>query len=269
MIRNPVVAGQFYPGTEKPLLKMVESMLDETLAKENAIGVVSPHAGYQYSGLVAGNVLSSIKTKPVYIIMGPNHTGLGAPFSISGADSWKTPLGNVAIDKILAAEIKKNCRFIKEEDMAHAGEHSIEVQLPFLQALQKGFKFVPIVIAQADIEVYKEIGRAIAESIKRLKMENDVTIIASSDMTHYEPHEEAKKKDDIAIKAMLALDEERLVSEINRLDITMCGYAPATIMLSAAKALGAKKARLVKYLTSGDASGDYSSVVGYAGLIIT
>jgi MEMO1 family protein len=269
MIRNPAVAGQFYQGTEKLLQKEVEALINISLPKFNAIGVVSPHAGYMYSGKVAGAVLSSISPKPTYIVMGPNHTGLGQEFSISTQASWKTPLGEVKIDRELADAIKNNSQLIKEDSMAHAYEHSVEVQLPFLQVLQKDLKLVPMVISYSDIGSYREVGRAIAAAIKSTKKTDSVTIIASSDMTHYEPHDSAKEKDQKAIKAILELDEKKLIDTISKFSISMCGWAPASIMLAAAKELGAKSARLIKYETSGDASGDYSSVVGYAGIIVT
>jgi AmmeMemoRadiSam system protein B len=268
MTRNPAVAGQFYPDSEKILSAELSTMIDPSRQKEGAIGVISPHAGYVYSGSVAGAVLSSIKPRPVYIIMGPNHTGLGGTFSISASDTWKTPLGEVRVNQKLAQAIKDNCALIKEDEAAHLYEHSIEVQLPFLQKLQKEFTFVPIVVASSDIDAYKEAGRSIASSIKKLKMEADVTIIASSDMTHYESQDRAEEKDKKAIADILKLDEGALIKTIKKFDITMCGSAPAAIMLSAAKELGATKARLVEYKTSGDASGDFSSVVGYAGIII-
>lgn len=268
MIRKPAVAGQFYSGSRGSLLKEVESLIDRSAEKEDAIGVVSPHAGYVYSGAVAGAALSSIKPKPTYIIMGPNHTGLGGQFSLSASDSFETPLGEVKIDKILKDLIKKNSRYIKEDEYAHSREHSIEVQLPFLQILQKDFGIVPIVISYADIGVYQDIGRSIANAIKELKLKKDITIIASSDMTHYEPYEIVKEKDSKAIEAILELDENKLVDRIDKLNISMCGYAPCAILLVAAKELGAKKAKLIKYQTSGEASGDYSSVVGYAGVRI-
>lgn len=268
MVRKPTVAGQFYSGSEKSLAREVESLIDKNAKKEDAIGIVSPHAGYIYSGPVAGSVLSRIKPKSTYIIMGPNHTGMGEQFSLSADESWKTPLGEVKIDKTLANQIMKSSKYIKEDDLAHVHEHSIEVQIPFLQVLQKDFKIVPIVISYADLGVYREIGKELARSVKEVKSEKDVTIIASSDMTHYEPQGTAKKKDSKAIEAILELDEAKLVDCIDRFDISMCGFAPVAIMLVAAKELGAKKAELVKYQTSGDTSGDYSSVVGYAGVLI-
>lgn len=267
-MRNPVVAGQFYPGSRTALLKEIKSLVDPKARREDAIGVISPHAGYMYSGPVAGSVLSSITAKSTYIIMGPNHTGLGGPFGISAEDSWKTPLGDVQVDEKLASQIKSNSGLVKDDDLSHSREHSIEVQLPFLQFMQKDFKFVAITISCASLGAYRDIGKSIAKSIKELGLQDSVTIIASSDMTHYESQEAAKRKDLIAIDAVLKLDEEKLIQSVAELDITMCGYAPVAIMIIAAKELGAKKARLVRYETSGDVTGDYSSVVGYAGIVV-
>lgn len=271
MVRNPAVAGQFYSESKEVLSKEIKDLAGRTKIglQENAIGIVSPHAGYMYSGQVAAATLSSIKPKSNYIIMGPNHTGLGSPFSLSASSSWKTPLGEVKIAGGLAERILKNCPEVREDEIAHTQEHSIEVQLPLLQTLQKKFEFVPLVIALADLGTYRKIGEALAKSIKELKIEKDTVIIASSDMTHYESRESAEFKDSKAIEAILNLDEKALVERVEEMDISMCGFAPAAIMLVAAKRLGAEKAELIKYQTSGDASGDYSSVVGYAGIIIS
>jgi len=269
MIRNAVVAGAFYPGRKDSLLKEVRALIGRECGKEDAIGILSPHAGYMYSGHVAGRVFAAIKPKSTYIIMGPNHTGLGGPFGIETSSTWKTPLGEAEVDGLLSDRIKKNCKYIKDDILSHAHEHSIEVQLPFLQFLQRAFRFVPITISYASLEIYRQIGVAIAKSIKDLKLEGAVTIIASSDMTHYESQDSAQKKDQAAIDAMLELDEEKLIKRVEELGITMCGSGPAAIMIAASKSLGARSARLVKYETSGEASGDYSSVVGYAGIVIT
>ena len=257
MIRNPAVAGQFYSGSKESLIKEAGKLIPASTEKKvDAIGVISPHAGYAYSGSVAGRTLSSIKPKPIYVIMGPNHTGLGSPFSLSTSDSWATPLGNVTINKTLAEKILKNCSEITKDEFAHIQEHSIEVQLPILQILQENFTIVPIVISQGTIEEYRKIGQAIAKAIKELKLERDVTIIASSDMTHYESQKSAEEKDSRAIKAILKLDEEALLECVRQFDISMCGCAPAAIMMAASKSLGAKRALLIKYQTSAEASGD-------------
>ena len=266
MIRNPVVDGQFYPASPSQLKEMIEGLVDEKLAKEDVIGAVSPHAGYIYSGPVAGAVISKIKFKDTFIIIGPSHTGMGKPFSIMTEGIWKTPLGEVEIDSELAKQIVAVSRYLQEDHLAHQHEHSIEVQLPFLQYFKPDIKLVPIILAYSSGATYKEIGKAIARAIKGLSKK--VVIIASSDMTHYEPQEAAQRKDTKAIEAILDLSEDELLKRVEELNISMCGYAPTVSLISASKELGAGKAELVKYQTSGDVSGDYSSVVGYAGIII-
>lgn len=266
MIRKPIVAGQFYQKSESLLKKEVAGYTTGKKEKINALGVISPHAGFVYSGPVAGHALSSITPKSTYIILGPNHTGRGLPFGLDPSDAWETPLGEVKINKDLAENILSNSRYIKKDSLCHAQEHSIEVQLPFLQYLNKDFNFVPIVISSADGNAYKDIGSEIARTIKDIK--NSVAIIASSDMTHYEPHESAIKKDKIAIDKILALDIDGFLDTIERYNISMCGFAPIAVMMQAATLLGAKHAKLLKYNTSGDTSGDYSAVVGYAGMAV-
>ncbi len=267
MIRNPVVAGQFYPESADQLKAMMAGLVDEKAAKEEVIGLVSPHAGYIYSGPVAGAVISRIKFKDTFVIIGPNHTGSGKPLSIMTQGVWKTPLGEVEIDSELGKQILAISSLLEEDYRAHQYEHSIEVQLPFLQYFKPDIKLVPIILAHGTAAVYKEIGLEIARAIKDLKRE--VIIIASSDMTHYEPQESAQRKDSQAIEAMLDLNEDELLRRVDDLNISMCGYAPVVSLISAAKELGAKGAELVRYQTSGDTTGDYSSVVGYAGIVIT
>jgi len=266
MIRNPAFAGQFYPASASGLKAMIQEMTDKKAKREEVIGLVLPHAGYIYSGVVAGAVVSRIKFKDTFIIMGPNHTGSGKPFSIMTEGSWETPLGKVEIDSALAKQILAQSKRLEEDKAAHAYEHSIEVQLPFLQYFKSDFKLVPIMLAYAGGAVYKEIGKELAGAVK--ESGRKAIIIASSDMTHYEPQALAQKKDEQAIEAMLALDEDELLKRVERFNISMCGYGPAASLIAAAKELGATKAELVKYQTSGDASGDYASVVGYAGIII-
>jgi len=267
MVRNPVVAGQFYPESASHLKAMIEQLVDEKAAKEEVIGLVSPHAGYIYSGPVAGAVISRIKFKDTFVIIGPNHTGRGEPLSIMTEGIWKTPLGEVEIDSELAKQILTASSHLAEDYRAHQYEHSIEVQIPFLQYFKSDIKLVPIVLAHTTGAIYKEIGREIAQAIKDLNRE--AVIIASSDMTHYEPQETAQRKDNQAIEAMLDLNEDELLKRVDKLNISMCGYAPVVSLISAAKQLGATGAELVRYQTSGDTTGDYSSVVGYAGILIT
>ncbi len=267
MIRNSVVAGQFYPGSPTELRSMIREMVDEKATREEVIGLVLPHAGYIYSGPVTGATISRIKFKDTFVIIGPNHTGGGKPLSIMTEGVWKTPLGEVEIDSGLGKQILAASRYLQEDYRAHQYEHSIEVQLPFLQYFKPDIKLVPIVLSYASGDMYKEVGRALAKAIKQLNRE--VVIIASSDMTHYEPQESARSKDSRAIEAMLDLNEDELIKRVREFNITMCGYATAVSLICAAKELGAKGAELVKYMTSGDTTNDYSSVVGYAGIIIT
>ena len=266
MNREPVVAGQFYPASPSQLKDMIAGFIDENAVKEDVIGIVSPHAGYVYSGPVAGAVMSRIKIKDTAIILGPNHTGRGKSLSIMTEGTWSTPLGKVKIDSELAKRIMAKSKYAQEDITAHQFEHSLEVQVPFLQYFKSDIKIVPIVIGSATGSVCKQLGRDIAWVVK--DMNKDVVIIASSDMTHYEPQESAQEKDSQAIAAILELSEDKLLARIEELDITMCGYAPTVSLISAAKELGAKEAELVRYQTSGDTTGDYSAVVGYAGIII-
>ncbi len=266
MIRNPVVAGQFYPGSASQLRAMIETLVDEKAEKEDVIGAVMPHAGYPYSGPVAGATISRIKFKDTFIIMGPSHTGMGKPFSVMAEGTWTTPLGEVEIDTELAEKIVAESRYLRKDSLAHQQEHAVEVQLPFLQYFKADVKIVPIILAHADVKSYKEIGREIASGIKALN--SKVVIIASGDMTHYESQAAAEEKDSQAIDAIVNLDEEELTRLFKELNITMCAYGPAVCLIAAAKELGATGAELVKYQTSGDTTGDYSAVVGYAGIII-
>ena len=266
MIRQSVVAGQFYPSDKNRLRELIGGMISKNVQKEDAIGLVSPHAGYVYSGPVTGAVLSHIKLKDTYIIMGPNHTGMGKPLSIMAYGTWETPLGTVEIDTELARQILANSSHLQEDSRAHEREHSIEVQIPFLQYFNKDFRIVPIVLGYSTTEIYKELGSAIARAIKTLK--RNTVIIASSDMTHYEPQEQARRKDLTAIETILELDADELSRRVDELNISMCGYAPTIALITAAKKLGATRAELVKYQTSGDVTGDYSAVVGYAGIIV-
>ena len=270
-IRQPAVAGQFYPASPQALRKQIELFSEKNKAvktQSEVIGCLLPHAGYVYSGAVAYSVLSRIKLKDNLIILGPNHTGMGDAFSVMAQGSWVTPFGELNINSELAGKLLIRAASLSTDELAHQFEHSIEVQLPLLQYFKKGFTFVPIVIAGNDFKNCQQLGLQIASVIQELHLERETLIVASSDMTHYEEAAAAKKKDARAIAAMLELDEFKLWSRINELDITMCGYAPAIVLLSAAKALGAKKGELIKYQTSGDVTGDNSSVVGYAGIIV-
>jgi len=266
VVRRPVVAGQFYPAQASRLSEMISGMVDATAEKEEVIGLVSPHAGYPYSGPVAAAVISRVKFKDTFVILGPNHTGMGKTLSIMTGGSWETPLGSIDIDAELAGQILATSKYLEDDDKAHQYEHSIEVQIPFLQYFKKDFRIVPITFSYHSPAAYKEVGREIAQAVKGL--ERDVVIIASSDMTHYEPQESAEQKDSKAIEAILDLNENELLRRVDEFGISMCGYAPTVALITAAKELGATRAELVRYQTSGDTTGDYSAVVGYAGIII-
>ncbi len=268
-VRRPVVSGQFYSSNTLQLKKEISAFVDEKVEKEEIVACLLPHAGYMYSGPVAGATVSRFIIKDTIIILGPNHTGYGENFSIMTDGVWQTPLGEVTIDSELAQMILKNNNYLKKDTMAHRYEHSIEVELPFLQYFKSDFKIVPIAISFGELETYKKIGKDIALQIKEQKRQKDIVIIASSDMTHYESQRIAKDKDHKAIQAILELDEDKLWDTVRRFDISMCGVYPTICMLSASKELGARKAELVKYQTSGDIIGDFSSVVGYAGIIIS
>ncbi len=266
MIREAAVAGQFYPAWPDELREMIKYMTGEWTSKVDVIGVVAPHAGYIYSGQVAGAVFSRIKIKDTFIIIGPNHRGMGKPFSLMREGKWKTPLGDVKINTELADAILKATKHLEEDSTAHRFEHSLEVQVPFLQYFNPAVTIVPIILAQARTTVYKEIGSALASVLKQTG--KDAVIVASSDMTHYEPQESVRMKDALAIEAVINLDADELVKRIAAHEITMCGYAPVVSLITAAREMGARKGELVRYQTSGDTSGDMTSVVGYAGIIV-
>jgi MEMO1 family protein len=266
MIRKAVVAGQYYPDSSAQIRKMIESFIVPGTEKEEADGLLVPHAGYVYSGSVAASVISRVKFKDTFIIIGPNHTGRGKPFSIMTAGTWKTPLGEVQIDSELAVALLKGSHYLEEDAEAHELEHSIEVQLPLLQYFKPDVRFVPIILGSGNGEALKAFGREIAKVLKDTNKE--VIILASSDMNHYESQKVSQKKDRQAIEAILEMDGDKLLKRVEEQNITMCGYAPAIVMMNALGGPGSARAELVKYQTSGDVSGDYNAVVGYAGIIL-
>ena len=273
MIRDPAVSGSFYPGRREALHAMIENCIEyiEEAKKKEVTGIVVPHAGYVYSGKVAGAVYSRLKFPDTFVILGPNHTGMGNSFSIMSRGVWNMPFGSVNIDSILAEKIFINSKYLEEDILSHVQEHSIEVQIPFMQYFSKKFQIVPITVKhyipdENFLKICREIGIAIAKGIKMLN--EKVIVVASSDFSHYEPQEVANKNDNSAIEAIIKLDERELFKRVKALDISMCGYGPVAIMLSACKELGATKSELVKYMTSGEVTGDYGEVVGYGGVIV-
>lgn len=267
-IRKPQVAGQFYSSSSVRLRSEIELLLNKQSAKKEVIACMMPHAGYIYSGKVAGAVVSSIYIKERVILLGPNHTGYGKDFGVMAEGVWQMPFGNVSIDSDLANALLKKSSYLEKDSVCHAYEHSLEVELPFLQYFKADFKIVPIIFSFGDLKKFKEIGKEIANTIKDLNLMESVLIIASSDMTHYEKQNSAEKKDKEAIQAIIELDEDKLWEAIHKFNISMCGYVPTIVMLTASKLLGAKKGKLIEYQTSGDITGDYASVVGYAGIIV-
>ncbi len=263
--REPAVAGMFYPGGAPTL----ERTLCELLASEEGhdlLGCVVPHAGYVYSGPVAGRVYSHLRLPRRLVLLGPNHTGMGEAVAAAPHDSWRTPLGLEPIDHELAELLAGEYPDLRRDERAHRHEHSLEVQLPFVQVRRPGASVLPLCLKHLGMGACLALGRALAEAIRRL--DEPVGIIASSDMTHYEPDDDARARDRQAIDAVLALDPAALYETVHCNAITMCGVIPATVMLEACRELGAAAAHLVAYATSGDVSGDRTAVVGYAGICV-
>lgn len=264
-IRNPAVAGSFYPGSARELDRVVRSVTRDEPDKVAAMGIVVPHAGYVYSGGVAGEVFSRVKIPSRHLLFCPNHTGMGAEAAVMGKGAWRMPWGDVPIDEDLASRLTAASSLLREDSSAHRGEHSLEVQLPFLRRFRPDFRFVPIALGHLSLEDCTSLGEAAAGVLR--EEADPVLLIASSDMSHYLPDATARLKDRKAIDAMLALDPEALYRIVRAERISMCGVIPATVVLFAARSLGAESARLVRYATSGDVSGDRDQVVGYAGLL--
>lgn len=266
MIREPAVAGRFYPNRREDLTRLLDQYLAEP-APHAAYGVMVPHAGYVYSGAVAGATFARTTIPPTVVILGPNHHGLGFAAALSTSRSWLTPLGEVAVATELGLRLLKAIPQLKGDESAHRFEHSLEVQVPFLQRLQPALRIVPLCIGQLPLAELLEIGVALgrffaAEGERPL-------LVASSDMTHYEPGAVARVKDERALERVLALDPAGLYHTVRDGGITMCGVLPTVIMLAAAKELGATRAELVRYANSGDITGDQSEVVGYAGVVVS
>ena len=268
MIREPAVAGRFYPANPLELKKQIEQFAGGALSapKLRALGCVVPHAGYMYSGHVAGAVFGRLALPAKFIILCPRHFREGQPLAIMSEGSWRTPLGEARIDSALALELKNACSLLREDSVAHRMEHSLEVQLPFLQELVGDFQFVPIALGTDRFGALEELGRAIGDVIA--KRNETVLIVASSDMNHYESDDITRKKDRKAIDQILKLDARGLFDTVRKESISMCGFGPTVSMLTAAKQLGARHAEVIRYATSGDITGDREEVVGYAGMVV-
>lgn len=266
VVRHPAVAGRFYPRDAASLREEVNSYLSQNDSPLNAIGCIAPHAGYMYSGHVAGAVFARIKIPRRCIVMCPNHTAVGRALAIMSDGEWETPLGNVPIDGELATSLKERFPALQEDASAHRGEHAAEVELPFLLLRQPKLTFVPIALGTTQLDVLEQLGLAIAYVVAQQK--EPVLIVASSDMNHYESDAVTRAKDHSAVERILSLDARGLHEVVGQQKISMCGMGPAVVMLTAAKKLGAKSAELVKYATSGDISGERDRVVGYAGVVV-
>ncbi len=265
MIRAAHVAGQFYPSDPDELEGSVISNLTIN-TKEDAIAIIVPHAGYIYSAQVAGSVYSRVEIPDNILLIGPNHTGLGTPASMMCQGAWQTPLGTMEINEGLAAQLLEAGSSLSDDEAAHEKEHSLEVQLPFIQLLNPKATIVPITVMSADIKECSEIASSIAKVLENY--DEEVLIVISSDMNHFESEEVTEKKDKLAIDKMLELDPEGLLAVTGAEHISMCGVVPSTIGIMAAKKLGAREAELTEHSTSGKTSGDLKNVVGYAGVII-
>jgi MEMO1 family protein len=270
ILRHPAVAGRFYPRAAEDLRSEAQRYLTQSeftsATPVRAIGCIAPHAGYMYSGHVAGAVFAHIEIPRRCIVLCPNHTGMGRALAIISEGAWETPLGEVPIDAELAVGLKQRFPALQEDSAAHRAEHAIEVELPFLYLRQPDFIFVPIALGTAQFEPLEQLGIALAEVIAQQK--EPVLMVASSDMNHYESDAVTRVKDHRAIERILTLDPQGLYDVVTQQDISMCGFGPAVAMLTAARHLGAKSADLVKYATSGDVSGDRNMVVGYAGVVV-
>jgi len=265
-LREPAVAGRFYPASATELRADVEGYLSPPQALVPAIGCIVPHAGYIYSGQVAGAVFSRLQIPSCCIVLCPNHTGFGHPLAIMKEGGWRTPLGELPIDSELAGRLLQAFPALVEDAAAHRSEHAIEVELPFLQVITPGMKFVPIAVGTSRLLLLEHLAEAVATAVEAY--EQPVLIIASSDMNHYEDDSITRVKDRKAIDQILALDPRGLYETVMNESISMCGFGPAVAMLTAVKRLGAQKAELVQYATSGDVSGDRETVVGYAGIVV-
>jgi MEMO1 family protein len=267
MIRPPAVAGRFYPSEPKELARQIAGFAPAASAgKIAARGCVVPHAGYVYSGHVAGAVFSLLEIPARCILLGPRHYPRGEAMAILSQGSWRTPLGDAAIDAELAAELMEACPRLREDTVAHEREHSLEVQIPFLQRLAPDFRFVPVVLGADRYALLEELGHAVAKVVAA--QGERVLVIASTDMNHYESDAFTRTKDEMAIAQILRLEPRGLYDTVRAEGITMCGYAATTAMLVAMRDLGAETAELVRYATSGDITGERDEVVGYAGLIV-
>ena len=267
MLRAPAVAGQFYPQHAAALATTLDRLIPPVAAKVPAYGVMVPHAGYVYSGGVAGKTFAAAAIPDEVVILGPNHHGIGHSLAVYPGGDWELPLGKVPIAAALTGAILAACPQAAADSEAHRFEHSLEVQVPFLQTLAAELTIAAICIGRAGLDALLALGDGLAVALRTRPVRP--LLVASTDMTHYESGETARRKDHLALQHVLALDPEGLYRTVSDQHISMCGVLPTVVMLRAALALGAQRAELVAYANSGDVTGDQSQVVGYAGVIVT
>ncbi len=266
-VRPPAFAGTFYDARREELTRdVLQYLAAPEAAPAPAFGAIVPHAGYVYSGPVAGAVYARLRVPPTCVILCPNHTGFGRPAAVDPSGAWRTPLGEVRVDRDLARRLGTLAPALEPDAVAHRGEHSLEVQLPFLQVRRPDVAIVPICVGEPSLALCREIGEALA-AVCAEEAEPPL-LIASSDMNHYESRDVGRGKDDMALACVERLDAEGLFQTVRAERISMCGVLPATTLLFAARAAGAGPARVVARRDSGDETGDTSSVVGYAGVVV-
>ena len=282
--RAPAVAGMFYPENARELRALIDqsfrnqrfgpgaaitSTAPSTNKQHKIYGIVSPHAGYVYSGAVAAHGFYKISTADFHniVMAGPNHYGIGSWVAAMKDGTWETPLGDVLVNSDMAEEIGTRSTTLDFDDYAHSRDHCLEVQLPFLQYIKQDFKIVPIILVSQNRDTAFDLGNAISKTIIEMGTLDSTLLLASSDFTHYEPNGEAHRKDGELIKAILALDVNRFYTILERLNISACGYGAIATMMVASKNLGATRGELLKYATSGDVTGDISAVVGYSSIV--
>lgn len=265
-VREPAVAGSFYPGNPEALKSTVLEYLSQSEAEPSeAIGIVSPHAGYVYSGATAGDAFSSLKVPSRAVILGPNHYGAGPRMSIMTNGLWRLPGFSIPIDEESAVKLLQNSKYLKADALAHLREHSIEVQLPFLYYSNPAVSFIPVSLYTHSSEYIEDLAASLAEMIT--SDSEDTLIVVSSDMSHYLSSDEAEKLDMMAIEKILSLDTEGFLSAVDKMNMSICGAGPVAVLMSLASKLGRDSAELIGYTTSGEVTGDYSEVVGYAGIL--
>jgi len=268
MARAPAVAGTFYDASGPELVARVRSLIGPLPqnGREDVVGAVCPHAAYDYSGKVAGKVFASIVVPDVVIVLAPNHTGLGELAAVGVDSPWVMPDGEVEVDADLAWRVIKACPDLEPDDLAHVREHAIEVQLPFLRAVNPAVRIVPVCLRTMSYQMCEAIGAGIARAVEG--MSDRVLLLASSDLSHHEPLRVATRKDRMVIDRVREMDARGLYSTVVEHHVTMCGMVPVVAMLLAARALGARYGRLISYATTDDITGDESSVISYAGLVV-